>query len=435
MDSDTLIERRVFAKTAWRLIPLIALSYLIAYVDRSNLNFASVSMNADLGFSQAVYGAGAAIFFAGYSLFEVPSNLMLVRFGARRWLARIMATWGLVSMAMIFVHAPWHFYVLRFLLGVAEAGFFPGVAHYLADWMPARRRARAISLFYIASPAGSVVMGALATPLLGLNGALGLAGWQWLLLIEGAPAVLMAALLLVALPDRPSDVAWLSAPEKTWLIETLASDARASGPANGSLRAALANPMVLAIGLADALAFGVHNAIGFSVAKMMISAGGLSMAQAGMTATVTGLATIGAMLVMGRVGDRARNPFAVKALLTAIAAAGVGLMIVSGRSVLLPIGYGIFATAALTASMFMAILVSRFVHPSGRAAGLAMANSIAQLGGFTGLLLWGFAADRTGGFGLGLAVACPAMLVAAGTILVAGRLRQRRATPLALAAA
>jgi MFS family permease len=148
MRDESAVEARIFKKVAWRLIPLIAISYLIAYIDRTNLNFASVSMNAQLGFSQAVYGAGASLFFVSYSLFEVPSNLLLQRFGARRWLARIMATWGLVSMAIIFVKAPWHFYLLRFLLGMAEAGFFPGVTHYLSDWMPARRRARDQPVLY-----------------------------------------------------------------------------------------------------------------------------------------------------------------------------------------------------------------------------------------------------------------------------------------------
>lgn len=428
MAEDSQIEARVFRKVASRLIPLIAVSYLIAYVDRTNLNFASVSMNAQLGFSQAVYGAGASLFFASYALFEVPSNVLLQRFGARRWLARIMVTWGLVSMAIVLVKAPWHFYLLRFLLGMAEAGFFPGVAHYLADWMPARRRARAISLFYIAVPAGTAVMGALSTPLLALDGRLGLAGWQWLLLLEGLPAVAMGVVLLFALPDAPTGVRWLSPTEKDWLATRLAKDAEASGPSHGSLLSALGNPIVLAIGLADLLMFGVNNAINFSIAKMMVGTGGFTMAMAGTTATVAGLLCVVTMLLVGQVADRTPMPFTLKAALAGSSALGVALLWAGGPSILTPIGYILFYVSAISSSMMMAVIVSRFVHPSGRAAGIAMANTLAQAGGFAGPLLWGIAADRSGGFSLGLAIAMPLPLVAAAIILFAGILRQRAVT-------
>src|SRR3984957_3501604 len=183
LSEQAAIGKSAVRKASWRLIPLIALGYGTAYMDRVNISFASLQMNRDLHFSASVYGFGAGLFFLSYAACEVPSNLLLVRFGARRWLARIMFTWGLLSMGMLFVKTPHQFYAMRFLLGMAEAGFFPGVIFYLSQWFPASNRSRAISRFYIALPLSSVVMGALAGALLHLQGCLGLAGWQWLFMI------------------------------------------------------------------------------------------------------------------------------------------------------------------------------------------------------------------------------------------------------------
>ncbi len=185
------LGRRALRKASLHLLPLLALAYGVAYIDRANVSFAALQMNQALHFSASIYGLGAGLFFIGYAIFEVPSNLLLVRFGARRWLARIMFTWGLLAMAMLLVRTPLQFYVMRFVLGVAEAGFFPGVIFYLTQWFPAEERARSISRFYVAFPLSSAVMGAVAGALLNLQGRLGLAGWQWLFLLEGLPAVLL----------------------------------------------------------------------------------------------------------------------------------------------------------------------------------------------------------------------------------------------------
>ena len=200
-------------KASLRLIPVIAIGYGLAYMDRVNISFASLQMNRDLHFSASVYGMGAGLFFIGYALCEVPSNLLLLRFGAKRWLARIMFTWGLLAAAMMFVRTPIEFNVLRFLLGMAEAGFFPGVIYYLTLWFPARTRARAVSRFYIALPLSSTVMGSVAGWLIGLSGKWGLSGWQWLFLLEGLPAVLFSFIILWLLPDNPHRVSWLTADE------------------------------------------------------------------------------------------------------------------------------------------------------------------------------------------------------------------------------
>src|SRR5580658_1472754 len=235
------VGKSALRKAALRLIPVISVGYGLAYIDRLNLSFASLQMNRDLHFTASVYGFGAGLFFVGYALCEVPSNLLLLRFGAKRWLARIMFTWGLLAAATMFVRTPLEFNVLRFLLGMAEAGFFPGVLYYLTLWFPARVRARAVSRFYIALPLSSVVMGSLAGWLLGLGGKFGLAGWQWLFLVEGLPAVLFSFVILKMLPDGPANAAWLTQEEKAWLQNQLKTDSEQAhiGHEAGVLKALL----------------------------------------------------------------------------------------------------------------------------------------------------------------------------------------------------
>ena len=199
------------ARVSRRLIPFLLLLYMLNFLDRVNVGFAALEMNRDLGFGPEVYGLGAGVFFIGYCLFEVPSNLVLYRTGARLWIARIMVTWGLAASAMMLVHMPWSFYALRFLLGVAEAGFFPGIIFYLTYWYPAPQRARAYARFLAAIPVCGVIGGPLSGALLGLDGWLGLRGWQWLFLLEGIPSVLVGLAVLRLLPDRPRDARWLRA--------------------------------------------------------------------------------------------------------------------------------------------------------------------------------------------------------------------------------
>ena len=211
------LTRSALSKASWRILPLLGIGYLIAYMDRVNVSFASTQMNADLGFSATVYGLGAGLFYLAYSLIEIPSNMLLMRFGARTWLARIMIMWGLLATAMMLVRTPLHFYALRFLLGLAEAGFFPGVIYYLSKWFPTRQRGRAVGLFYLANPLAVMVMGQISVPLLGLDGMLGLRGWQWLFLIEGLPAVIIGLAVLIWLRDSPVEAQWLSEGERASL--------------------------------------------------------------------------------------------------------------------------------------------------------------------------------------------------------------------------
>ena len=226
---DRLIGRSAVRKASWRLIPLIALGYGTAFMDRINISFASLQMNRDLHFSATVYGFGAGLFFVSYAACEVPSNLLLVRFGARRWLSRIMLTWGLLAIGMMFVKTAPQFYVMRFLLGMAEAGFFPGVVFYLMQWFPPEMRARAISRFYISLPLSSVVMGSIAGALLNLQGRLGLAGWQWLFLVEGLPAILLSVVFFLHCRTLLRTPNGLSPDEREWLLERIHVDTASGG--------------------------------------------------------------------------------------------------------------------------------------------------------------------------------------------------------------
>src|SRR3984885_4921461 len=226
---DDAVGRAALRKAGLRLIPLFAFGYGIAYMDRVNISFASLQMNRDLHFSASIYGLGAGLFFVSYAACEIPSNLLLYRVGARRWFARIMFTWGLLAMGMMLVKTPLQFYVMRFLLGMAEAGFFPGVIFYLAQWFPIHMRARAISRFYVSLPLASVINGAIAGPLLNLQGNAGLAGWQWLFLVEGLPGVVLSIVFLVYLPAGPAQAKWLTEDEREGIVHRLNKDVTGNG--------------------------------------------------------------------------------------------------------------------------------------------------------------------------------------------------------------
>jgi ACS family tartrate transporter-like MFS transporter len=304
-EQDEAIGRNAQRKAAVHLLPLLAVGYGLSYMDRINISFASLQMNRDLHFSASVYGFGAGLFFIGYALCEVPSNLLLLRFGARRWLARIMFTWGLLAAATMFVRTPLEFNVLRFLLGMAEAGFYPGVIFYLTLWFPARMRARAVSRFYVSLPLSSVVMGSLAGWLLGLGGKLGLAGWQWLFLVEGLPTAVFSLVILKMLPDGPAKATWLTAEEKAWLEGQLKADGEKAhlGHSAGIARALL-EPKVWMIGAYFFFALITSYAYGFSAPAILQEATGWSVRNVGFLVACFGLAGAVGMLVNSAHSDR-----------------------------------------------------------------------------------------------------------------------------------
>jgi MFS transporter, ACS family, tartrate transporter len=247
-DSGAAFERQTARQISLRLIPLLAVSYCIAYIDRVNVSFAALQMNRDLHFSASVYGFGAGVFFLSYAACEVPSNLLLLRFGPRRWIARIMVTWGLIAAAMVLVSRPWEFYVLRFLLGVAEAGFAPAVLYYFTLWFPQTERARAISRFYLAIPISGMFMALISGPLLGLGGRLHFAGWQWLFLLEAFPAVALGILVLLILPDSPADARWLSSEALTWVQNRIQRESKIASDSRTAVGETLRDTRVWTLG-------------------------------------------------------------------------------------------------------------------------------------------------------------------------------------------
>jgi ACS family tartrate transporter-like MFS transporter len=426
------IGRSAQRKAGLRLIPVIGIGYGLAYIDRLNLGFASLQMNHDLHFSESIYEFGAGIFFIGYALCEVPSNLLLLRFGAKRWLARIMFTWGLLAAAMMFVRTPIEYYAVRLLLGVAEAGFFPGVIYYLTLWFPAHMRARALSRFYIALPLSSVVMGSLAGWLLGLNGRLGLAGWQWLFLIEGLPAVLFSMAILKLLPDGPTKAAWLTSEEKAWLKSQLKTDGEQAhlGHEAGILQA-MFSPKVWLIGAYFFCALMTSYAYGFSAPAILKGATGWSVTQVGFLIACFGLAGAAGMLLNSSHSDRSGER-SLHCIVPCIVMA-LGFVIASyARTPWLVV-------AALGASFicFQAMLgpanalPMQFLAGRAAAAGIAAMNTITMFSGFAGTKWMALAKNHSGSYQLGLrGLALPALCAAAAMFALTRSLKKRVNVPL-----
>lgn len=408
------VGRSALRKVAWRLLPLIGLGYGLAMVDRTNISFAALQMNRDLGFSDAVYGLGAGIFFLSYTAFEIPSNLLLHRIGARRWIARIMLTWGVIAMGMMFVRTPWQFYTARFLLGVAEAGFFPGAVYYVTQWFPSETRGRAISRFYVALPLSAVVMGSVAGALLHLDGKLGLAGWQWLFVIEGLPTLALAAVYLWRLPDDPARAAWLGDAERGWLLARLAADRAVQAEAGpDTAGGALKDPRVWILALTYLSLTAAYYAYGFNAPLIIRSVTGLDATLVGFIVAGTSLCGVGAILLNGWLSDRAgdrRLNVALPAVLMAAAYVAAGLL----RQ-----PWGVIACLAVVAACANGVqpplwsIPGRFLRGRSAAAGLALINTVGNLGGFFGPYWMGWIRQASGDYRLGLmSLAAPGLLAA-----------------------
>jgi MFS transporter, ACS family, tartrate transporter len=420
-------ETATLRKIGWRLLPLIALGYGVAYVDRVNISFAALQMNRDLGFSATVYGLGAGLFFLSYAALEVPSNMILAKVGARRWIARIMLTWGVISMGMAFVQTPLQFYVMRFLLGAAEAGFFPGVIYYLTLWVPETHRARAINRFYFAVPLSAVVMGAVAGSLLDLHGLLGLAGWQWLFLAEGTPAVLLSLAFLLWLPDSPAGVKWLTDAEKGWLMARLAADAEGRvGGGDHDIFRVLLSPTVLALTAVNFLMLGSNYAFGLSAPQILTDATQFSAGAVGYITSAAGLIGAAAMLMTSWNSDRTRERYLhLTAPLLAIAAA-FAILALSDAAGAVVGGYMLFQVSVFVAAGMFWLAPGAIMHPRAAAVGVAAINAVGQLGSFVIPALWGLARDQTGTYQAGIA-ALGANYTIAAVIILTLRHRARRA--------
>jgi MFS family permease len=413
---DDADEARAYAKVTRRVLPLLFLCYVLAYLDRVNVSFAKLQMLGDLQFGDAVYGLGAGVFFIGYFLLEVPSNLILHRVGARLWIARIMISWGLVSAATLFVTTPAMFYVMRFLLGAAEAGFFPGVIYYLTRWYPAARRGRITALFMTAVPIAGVV----GSPISGwilerFSGLHGLAGWQWLFLLEGLPSILAGALVLLALDDSIAKASWLTESEKTLLSARLAADPAPA--ASHSLREAIGRPLVWVLSLVYfGLAMGLYG-VGFWLPTLVAATGVKSPLHIGVLSAAPYAAASVAMVLVGFSADRRGERRWHIAAPCAFGAAGLVLSAVyATQTTPALLALTVASAGILSALPLFWSLPTAFLRGAAAAGGIALINSLGNLAGFASPYMVGYLKEMP--HGADVATCALAAFLALSSVLV-----------------
>jgi MFS transporter, ACS family, tartrate transporter len=414
---DHILSDKVLARAAWRLIPFMSLMYVVSFLDRVNISFAALTMNHDLGFSHEAYGFGAGIFFWGYFLFEVPSNLALQKVGARLWMCRICVTWGLLSMVTAFVKDPVSFSVLRFLLGAAEAGLFPGMVLYMTYWFPASTRARFIAMFLAGVPLANVIGGPISGWLLGVEGH-GLHGWQWMLVLEGIPSLLCGIATLWVLPDGPAKAKWLSQEEKNIIAARLAADSSV-GALHG-FKEMLLDKRIWILMIPDfSIVIGLY---GLNLWQpQMIKAMGYTNIQTGFIISLPYLLAMGAMVALGWSSDKSGERAGHVAFGAFAGAAGMaGAVLLTNHAAIIAslcvACCGIYAALAVFWT-----LPSSLLRGTAAAAGLALLNSFSNLGGFFGPFLMGWARQTTGNFTLGMLVLSGMLVLAGFAVLVIGR--------------
>ncbi|WP_342147943.1 MFS transporter [Methylorubrum sp. SB2] len=399
---DAFVEQ-TYTKVFWRLVPFLMLCYVIAYLDRVNVGFAKLQMSQELQFSDTVYGLGAGLFFIGYFLFEVPSNVILDRVGARVWIARIMITWGLISGAFMFVNSATSFYVMRFLLGLAEAGFYPGVILYVTAWFPSHRRARVIAVFMSAIP----VSGIFGNPLSGwimdaFHGAYGLSGWQWMFLIEAIPAVLVGAAVFLYLDNRPADAAWLSAPEKAVIERDIAAERAGKVESPHSIASVFRNGRIWFMSLIYFAFVTGQYGLTFWMPTIVKASGIQGNLNIGLVSAIPFLFAVLVMILLGRSADRMRERrwhLIVPALLGAV---GFVVAASSGSTVVAVAALSVAAGGVLTCAPLFWSLPTAFLTGTGAAAGIALINSVGNLAGFASPYVIGTLRDSTGSTAAGM---------------------------------
>jgi ACS family tartrate transporter-like MFS transporter len=419
-DVDAAELTRVIRKVSLRLVPFLCLLYFIAYIDRVNISFAALTMNDDLKLSASAYGLGASMFFVGYLIFEVPSNLLLDRVGVRRWMSRIMITWGLASIAMIFVAGETSLYVTRFLLGVAEAGFFPAVIVYLNNWFPRAYRGRVTGLFFVAIPLSSIVGAPMSTAILSyMDGFLHIGGWRWVFLLEGIPALLVGLVCLIYLTERPREAKWLSPAEATVLQGKLDRE-RAENEAirTYSLWNAFTNIRVLTLCVTLLLLVAGSNGVAFWLPTILKSFHGSNMTVGWLTSAVAVVTALGAWL-WPRHADTAGNPAGHIVVSAIVSACGFFLCAATlDTPSVATIGLGIASVGVLSTIPVLWTLPGSFLTGTPLAAAVALINTVAQLAAI--LVPWfiGWSKDFTGGFGLAMSGLGMAELGASVAILL-----------------
>jgi ACS family tartrate transporter-like MFS transporter len=419
------VAESALRKVRRRLIPFLFLLYVVAYLDRVNVGFAAIDMNRDLGFSAAVYGLGSGLFFVSYTLLEVPSNLMLARLGARVWIARIMFSWGIASTAMVFVSGPLSFYVLRFLLGAAEAGFFPGLIYYLTHWFPARERARAVALFMTATAMAGVIGAPISSALLRLDGLLGLRGWQWLFLVEGLPAILLAPVVLARLTERPADAAWLTPDERHWLSAEMEAEHAATTGAHVTLRDAARSGRLWTLALLYFCIVIAFYGISFWLPQIMQTTSALSTSTIVLLSAIPYVAAMAGLVVIGTSSDRTRERRWHVAVPCLVGAIGFLLTVWLGGT----LGTALVTLSIAAFGIWGALgpfwtMPPAFLRGTAAAGGIAIVNSVGNVGGFAGPFLIGWVRDTTGAFTSGL-LALAAILVAGAVVAICIPLKTR----------
>lgn len=418
--ADDLLAAATIARVSHRLLPFLFALYIVAYLDRVNVGFAALAMNRQLGLGPQAFGLGAGLFFIGYFVLEIPSNLILARVGARRWIARILVSWGVVAIAMAAVRGPHSFYLLRATLGMAEAGFFPGVIFYLTNWFPAREQARAIALFMTATALAGVVGGPLSGAILTIDGFLGLAGWQWLFVLEGLPAIALGAVVLVYLPDRPQEAHWLSAEQRRWLVARLKLEHRQTARSGFSRFSQIFCPQV---GLLCALYFLLVSAI-YGIAmwlpQIIRGFGTQGSFTIGLLAAIPYLIAALGMVAVGRSSDRSGERRWHVAL-SLFAAAGAFLLAAAAdrpAAALAALSLAALGTCAALGPFWS--MPKSFLNGAAAAAGIALINSVGNLGGFAGPYTIGLLRQHSQGFTTGLLGLAFAM-AAAGVLALLAR--------------
>ncbi|WP_370938223.1 MFS transporter [Amycolatopsis sp. cg13] len=429
------VDRKATYRTiARRVMPLLVLCYVVSYIDRTNIGIAQQGLKRDLGFGPAVYGLGVTLFFVGFILFEVPSNALLARIGARKTLARIMATWGVMTVVTLFVHNEIMFYAARFLLGVAEAGFFPGALYLLSLWFPSSRRTRMTAVFFIGIP----VSGALGSVMSGwimhsLGGVGGLADWQWLFLIEGIPPILLAGLVLLFVTDGPEQAKWLTPEQKAAVRADLEADRRDKGPAtekHSGLLLALRDPKVWILGLCACGAYTLANAVSYWTPRIIANAGVGNVLNLGFFSAIPPLLGIVVMLLVGRHSDRTLERRWHAATSWIVAAFAMLAISVSGGNVMVIILLlAIMAAAHYSGLTVFYSIPSIYLNDRAAATGIAVVTSMGSFAAAASPSLLGFIESATGSLSLGLQISAGIVLLAVVVLLVGvrpGDLRERR---------
>jgi len=415
------IEKRTLRKVSWRIVPFIMLLYFIAYIDRVNIGFAALTMKTDLGFTASILGFGAGIFFWGYFLFEVPSNIVLHKVGARIWIARVMVTWAIISAAMAFVTGPTSFYIIRFLLGAAEAGFFPGIILYLSYWFPARHRAGVVAFFMAAAPLSTALGSPLSAALLEMDGVMGLHGWQWLFILEAVPALILGVVVFFYMTDKPEKAKWLKDDERNWLVDVMnAETASRATMAKHGIISGLANPRVIALSL---IYFGTSAGL-YTLgiwAPQIIKQLGVSSMTVGLLNAIPPIVSVIAMVLWSRHSDRTGER--TWHVVLACVAAAVGLIVAAMANSVV----GLIASLTLVnigiscAKPPLWTMPTMFLSGAAAATGIATINSIGNLGGFAGPVVIGWLKESTGSYAGGLYFVAGLLVMSAVLTLLLAR--------------